>query len=160
MRQKSSHTHTHNGDTVAHPQGQHLSVCPIVVSSARITVLYFKALSLRVCLSLCLSSFPPALSMGDRSEVADQAGHLSVWCNSLPSRQAASCDLMGIFVLMPETLCSIPVAHCTVPSSCWEVGLGKWGRHWGAWEHGYLRVVTNIQYAHDSCVKQVHLHCV
>lgn len=89
-----------------------LSVCLTVVSSARIRVLYFKVLSSPVC----LSSFPPAHSLADRSEVADQAGRLCAWCNSFPSRQAASCDLLGNFALLPKTLSSTPgLLHRPLP---------------------------------------------
>lgn len=64
--------HIHSGDKAAHPQGQILSLYLTVVSSAPITELYFKALF------LSLSSLAVALALADRSEVADQSGHLCV----------------------------------------------------------------------------------
>lgn len=95
---KQANTQNHSA-MVACLQGQHLSVCPAMVSSAQITEcctskLSRLSLSLSISLYVCLF-FPPVLSLADRSEVADQAGRLSVWCNSLPGRQAASCDLLG-----------------------------------------------------------------
>lgn len=96
---------------VAHPQGK-ISVWPWFHQPES----EYCTSKFSLSLSVCLSSFPPAHSLADRSEVADQAGRLSAWRNSLPSWQAASCDLPGNFVLLPETLCSTPgLLHCPLP---------------------------------------------
>lgn len=146
MQQKAD---TDKSDTATHLQGQHLSVCPAMVSSAWITaqVQHFKALSVSVC--------PPALSLADRSEVADQAGRLCVWCNSLPSRQAASCNLLWNFVPLPETLCFTPVARSSVPSPLRRRHRWLSSRDM-ATLHGCVYAPT---YVGKHCVGQVHLEC-
>lgn len=55
--------------------------------------------------------------------MTDQAARLSVWCNSLDSRQAASCEQLGHFVLLPETWSFTSLARFTLPlASCHGVG--------------------------------------
>lgn len=67
--------------------------------------------------SVCLSApsvwlSPVLLSLGDRSEVADQTGGISAWCNSVHRGRPASCDLLGNFAALPETRRYTPVACC------------------------------------------------
>ncbi len=86
MRQKSRHmrTHTHKMVTQSriHKANIFQSVQPWFHQlESQSAVLQSPCLSLSLSLSLSLYvclSFPPALSLADRSEVADQAGRLSV----------------------------------------------------------------------------------
>lgn len=144
MRQKAAtNTYTHTEcDTVAHLQGQHLSVCLTVVSSAQITALHFKALSLSLScrVSVFLSVCPPSiLHLLWVTDLKWQIRLVISLCHVTPSltdRQAA--------VTCRETLCycqklCAPLQGLIAPPQGGVGGVGG----------GVGRHCTNVQCMHD-----------